>query len=106
MSDVVDRVLEALNAHDLEAFVACYGPDATIEDGHDRVGARGHDELRARYAPAFENFPDLRVERLSRTQVGPFVVQEERVTGRGEPARHVAVYLVEDDLIVRERLLS
>jgi hypothetical protein len=105
VSDAVDRVLEALNAHDLAAFVACYAPDATVENGHDKVVARGHDELRARYGPMFEESPDVRVEALSRTDVGEFVVQEERVTGRGEPQRHVAVYLVQNDVIARERLL-
>lgn len=103
---VVDRVLEALNAHDLEAFVACYGREATIENGHDEIVARGHAELRGRYGPMLESFPDLRVEWVSRTEVGEFVVQEELVVGRGAPERHVAVYLVREDLIVRERLIG
>jgi hypothetical protein len=106
MSDVVERVLVALNAHDLDAFVACYADGATIENGYDEVFARGHDELRARYGPMFEQLPDVRIESLSRTEVGTFVVQEEVVTGRGDPQRHVAVYLVEDDRIVRERLIG
>ncbi|MDX6475889.1 MAG: hypothetical protein QOH95_1400 [Gaiellaceae bacterium] len=69
MSDVTDRVLVALTAHDLEAFVACYSEDATIEDGYDRVAARGHDELRARFGPQFvdqpgaESRPDLAHDR-------------------------------------------
>src|SRR5205807_1271322 len=75
MRDVVDRVLDALNAHDVEAFVACYAEDATIENGYDEVGARGHDGLRERYGPMFEKFPDIRVTALSRTDAGPFVVQ-------------------------------
>jgi hypothetical protein len=103
---VVDRMLEALNGHDLEAFAACYAPHATIEDGYDRVVARGHAGLRARYGPMFDSLRDLQVQAVSRTQVGEFVVQEERVTGRGEPERHVAVYLVRDDVIVRERLVG
>jgi hypothetical protein len=102
---VVDRVLDALNAKDLDAFVACYAPDATIEDGDDRVFARGHEELRERYGPMFEQHPELRVERGRRTSVGAFVVQEETVSGRGDGERHVAVYKVDGDLIVRERLL-
>jgi hypothetical protein len=106
MSDVIDRVLVALNAQDLEAFVACYADDATIEDGYDRVAARGHDELRARFGPQFTDYPELRVESLSRTIVGEFVVQEEEVTGRGDHRRHVAVYLVENGLIKRERLFA
>ena len=106
MTDVVDRVLAALNAHDLEAFVACYAEDATIEDGHDNVFARGRDELRERYAPLFEKFPDVRVEPGWRTTAGDFVVEEETVTGRGEPQRHVAVYLIRDGAIARERLVG
>jgi hypothetical protein len=106
LSDVVDRVLVALNDHDVDAFVACYAEDATIENGHDKVFVRGHDELRARYGPMFEQLPDVRVEAITRSDVGEFVVQEEVVTGRGEPQRHVAVYLVRDDLIARERLIG
>jgi len=103
---VVDRVLEALNAQDVDAFVGCYGPDATIEDGYDRVGARGHDELRTRYGAMFAKYPGVRVEPGWRTEVGNFIVQEETVTGRSGHERHVAVYQIEDDLIVRERLIA
>ena len=106
MSDVVARVVDALNAHDVERFVECYTEDATIENGHDKVAARGHDELRERYAPMFERFPDIRVTSLQRFEAGPFVVQHEEVTGRGEPERHIAVYLLHDDRIARERLLG
>ena len=103
---VVDRLLVALNAKDLEAFVACYRPDATIENGYDRVSARGHEELRARFGPMFAAFPEIHVEPGWRTEVGDFVVQEETVTGRSEHERHVAVYQIENDLIVRERLIA
>ena len=103
---VVDHVVEALNAHDIEAMIACYAPDATIEDGYDVVGVRGHDEMRERYAVMFERFPELAVEALSRTEVGEFVVQEEVVTGRGDHQRHVAVYLIRGGAIARERLVA
>ncbi len=105
MSDVIDSVLDALNSRDLEAFVSCYAPDATIEDGYDSVFVRGHGELRARYGLMFEELPDLKVEAISRAAAGSFVVQEERLTGRGEPEQHVAVYLVQHGVIARERLL-
>jgi len=106
VSEVVDRVLDALNAHDLERFVACYAEDATIEDGYDRVMAAGHAELRERYGPMFEQFSEVRVTALQRFAAGPFVVQHEKVTGRGEDEQHVAVYLVRDGRIARERLLA
>jgi hypothetical protein len=106
VSDAPERVIAALNAQDLDAFVACYTPDATIEDGYDEVRVRGHDELRALYARMFEQFPDLRVEASWRTEVGEFVVQAETVSGRPGHAHHVAVYLLQDDLIARERLIA
>ncbi len=106
MSDVVDRVVAALNAGDVEAFVACYAPDATIEDGYDRVAARGHEELRERYGRMFEQHPGIRVEPGRRTHAGDFVVQEESVTGRAGHEFHVAVYLLRDGLIARERLFA
>lgn len=106
MNDPVQSVLAALNAGDLDAFVACYLPDATIEDGSDQVVVRGHDELHRRYGAMLARFPGIRVEALSRAVVGAYVVQEERVTGRSDEAeRHVAVYTLRDGLIARERLL-
>ena len=105
--NVVEQVIEALNAHDIDAMIACYAPDATIEDGYDHVGVPGHDEMRERYAVMFERFPELRVEPQStRIDVGEFVVQEEIVTGRGDHQRHVAVYLIRDGVIARERLVA
>jgi hypothetical protein len=103
---VVDRVLEALNAGDIDAFVECYGPDATIENGYGRIAARGHEELRTMYGAMFEAYPGIRLEPGWRTQVGDFVVQEESVTGRRGHEQHVAVYQVENDVIVRERLFA
>ena len=106
MSTVIDRLLSAHNRRDLEAFVACYGLEATIEDGNDRVLAHGHLELRNRYGPMFDTHPTLHIEQLGRWEVGPFVVQDERVIGRTpEPEHHIAVYQLEGELIVRERLL-
>jgi len=105
VSDVVSRVVDALNAHDVDAFIACYAAHATIEDGFDDVLARGHAGLRARYAPMLADFPDARWTVLARIDVGTFVVQHEEVTGRGDTATHACVYLVRDGLIERERIL-
>ena len=106
MSEVVDRAVAALNARDVDAFVACYASDATIENGYDRVSASGHPELRALYGAMFAKYPELRVEPGWRTELGEFVVQEESVAGRGGHERHVAVYLIADGLIARERIIA
>jgi hypothetical protein len=106
VSDVVDRVVAALNDHDLDSFVECYAPDATIGDGRDQIRATGHGEFRALYGTMFQRYPRLRVEPGWRTAVGEFVVQEETVTGRGGHERHVAIYLVVDSVIARERIIA
>jgi hypothetical protein len=105
MTDVVDRIVAALNAHDLEAFVACYAEDATMEDGHDNVLARGRAAIRERLEKMFAEFPELHFETLSRIHSGPFVVQHERTTGRGDPEEHVCIFLIEDGHARRERIL-
>jgi hypothetical protein len=105
VSDVVDRVVEALNAHDLDAFVGCYAEQATIEDGYDGVLASGHAGIRARYGPLLAEHPDARWTVLARIDSGEFVVQHEEVTGRGETSRHVCVYQVRDQRVARERIL-
>ena len=39
MPDILDRYFEAQNAHDIDAMVACFAPDAAVRDeGHDIVG--------------------------------------------------------------------
>jgi len=106
MNTAIDRALAALNAHDVDALVACYAPLATIEDGDDGQLASGQLEIRNRYGPMFKNYPAIHVEPLGEFKAGSFVVQAERVTGRGaEPEQHIAIYKLENELITRERLL-
>lgn len=106
MDSTVDRVLVALNAHDLDAFVGCYDAHATIEDGNDLVLARGHNEIGVRYGTMFETFPMLHVESVDRWEVGPYVLQKEVVTGRiAGSEHHIAIYQLKNGRIVRERLL-
>ncbi len=108
MADVIDAVVQALSARDLESFVACYAVDARIEDAEGTPLATGHREIRLRYEEMFRRFPNLRVGALARLAVGTYVVQEEEVLGRAaQPERHIAIYrLTEDGLIGRERLLK
>jgi hypothetical protein len=39
LPDILDRYFQAQNAHDIEAIVACFAPDAAVRDeGRDIVG--------------------------------------------------------------------
>jgi hypothetical protein len=105
--DAVERQVEAYNAGDVEAFVACYADDAVIEDADGQVEMSGRAEMRKAYGDLFERNPDLRGEIVSRIRVGAYVVDEERITGySGGDLHAVAIYRLDDEgLIDRVRLL-
>lgn len=99
---LVQRQLEAYNARDIEALLACYAPDAEHHQLHGGLLARGHEQLRPRFQTRFAE-PDLHAELLGRTLIGALVVDHERVTrnfpeGRGT-VEMLCVYEVESGLI-------
>jgi ketosteroid isomerase-like protein len=61
--EVLRRVLEAFNAHDLDAIMAHFAEDCVFESprGFDRWGSRfvGKDEVRRGLAARFEGIPDV-----------------------------------------------
>jgi ketosteroid isomerase-like protein len=66
---VVERLLEAVNAHDLEAMVACFADDYVNETpAHPQRGFRGNQKVRHNWTQIFAGVPDLRA-RLPRTTV-------------------------------------
>ena len=108
-SQLAQRQLEAYNAHDLEAFAACYHPQVEVRDfPAGTLRLEGIAAFRERYAEVLAR-PGLRAEVLQRIAQGSFVIDEERVVGLREgvvPA--VAIYEVAEGLIrrvwfVRER---
>ena len=108
VTDAVERQVDAYNAHDLDAFVACYAEGVVIEDAAGRVLMSGRDAMRDRYGRLFGSLPDLRAEIPSRIRVGSYVVDEERVSGRPEGDMHaVVIYRLDGDgLIDRVRFLQ
>jgi hypothetical protein len=98
----VDRQLEAYNAHDIDAFVACYSPEVVVVDGAGNRLMSGGSEMREEYAPFFAANPGLRGEIVHRIEVGDWVIDEERIHGwQDAPVRAVAAYRVAGDLIDR-----
>jgi len=106
VSEVVDRIVDAFNRRDLDAFAAGYADAVVIEDARGEVLVRGAAALRERYGTMFADCPGLRCEVLSRVAVGEYVVDEERVRGRSpEPERLVVVYHVAGDVVDHERIV-
>lgn len=104
--DPTERQLVAYNAHDADAFAACFAEGVVSEDA---IGTRlvsGRDALREGYRKMFAKYPELRAEIVSRMRVGDFVLHEESITGRDENPEHVvAIYRVRAGLIDHVRFL-
>ena len=66
---VLQRLLTALNAHDLDALVACFADDYVNETpAHPQRGFRGSGQVRTNWTQLFAGVPDLRAL-VSRTAV-------------------------------------
>lgn len=102
-ADVAQRQLDAYNAHDLDAFVACYADDIRIfRMPSTEPVLRGIDAFREHYARHRFNLPTLHAEVLQRIAMGNTVVDHERVSGLGEhPVEVIVVYEVEGGLVRR-----
>jgi hypothetical protein len=85
---VVERLVAAINAHDLEAMVACFADDYVNEwPAHPQRGFRGNQQVRSNWSQIFAGVPDLRA-RLPRMVVdGDTVWTEWDLSGtRGDGA--------------------
>ena len=66
---VVERLLAAINAHDLEAMVACFADDYVNEwPAHPQRGFQGRAQVRQNWSQIFAGVPNLQA-RLPRMAV-------------------------------------
>jgi hypothetical protein len=100
---VVERLLEAINAHDLEAMVACFADDYVNEwPAHPQRGFRGSAQVRKNWSQIFAGVPDLRA-RLPRMVVDGDTVWTEwdmagtRRDGAAFLMRGVSIFGVAED---------
>jgi hypothetical protein len=103
--DVVQRQVDAFNAHDLEAFLATYAEDA-VASGGDGMGEAitGRAALRAHYARRLAQ-PGLRATIEQRVRLGPWVVDFEIVENDEGSTPALAVYEVDGDEIRRSTIV-
>jgi ketosteroid isomerase-like protein len=63
---LVARLHAAMNAHDIEAFVACFADDYdSTQPAHPDRAFRGSDQVRANWSAIFTGVPDFRAEIIS-----------------------------------------
>jgi len=101
---VVQRQLDAYNAHDLAALMATYADNAEQFEHPSRLLASGVAEIRGRFLTRFEE-PNLHAHLLNRIVCGNLVIDQEKVTRTfPEGPGHldlVAIYEVLDGKITR-----
>ena len=76
---VVQRQLEAYNAHDLDGLLATYAADAQQFEHPSTLLASGLAQLRERFAIRFQE-PNLHAALIKRIVMGDLVIDHERVS--------------------------
>ncbi|WP_199535786.1 nuclear transport factor 2 family protein [Dyella psychrodurans] len=103
-AQVVQAQVDAYNAHDIDAFAACYAENVTITNlsGEHKV-IKGVQALKSAYAFLAKVPKEFHVEIVQRVVTGPTVVDKERVVGlpagKGRPDA-MAVYEVRNGKIL------
>jgi len=99
---IVQRQLDAYNAHDLDAWLATYAEHARQFEYPDQLLAQGHAALRERMRQRFAD-PALRARLVQRAVMGTMVIDQELVTrsvqGGLAQMELVAIYEVHDGRI-------
>jgi uncharacterized protein (TIGR02246 family) len=103
---VVQEFIDAFNARDVDRVADCFSADAVMQGEPGTVFAQGREAIRAHFSGFLPQSPDLYSEIRARIHVGPWVVQEEHVTGLvvGEPVPQFSIpsaYRVVDGKIVK-----
>lgn len=100
--DIVQQQINTYNAHNVDAFLATYSPQIEIyRDGN--LAFSGHDAMRKRYQPYFEDNPKLHCEITDRKVDGQFITDHEKITGLADGGSKTATakYEVQGEVIKR-----
>jgi hypothetical protein len=111
MGEVTNRLLAALNAHDLDAFVACFASDYRSEQpAHPGRAFEGSQKVRENWTSVFAGIPDLHARLLSSAitddgvEIGEWQWQGTHTDGSPFAMSGVTVMGVEGDEIAWGRL--
>jgi ketosteroid isomerase-like protein len=106
---VVDRLVAATNAHDIEALVGCFAPEYVNETpAHPQRGFGGRDQVRRNWTSIFAGVPDITADVVS-SAVDEDVAWTEwamsgtRLDGAPHAMAGVIIFGVRDDHIVSAR---
>lgn len=110
MAEVIDRLVSALNAHDIDAASALIHPQYhSAQPAHPGRAFTGRAQMRANWTAMLAGIPDFHADVLRSIDDGPITWSEWRWFGTrtdGQPfeVRGVTLFEIADDLIVSGRL--
>ncbi|RSK43511.1 nuclear transport factor 2 family protein [Hymenobacter perfusus] len=106
-TQLVQRQLEAYNAHDVTRFAATYAENAEVLQFPAKVQLTGRTKLQEVYGRMFSATPALHCELVHRTVLGNRILDHERITGlpNGKVLEAVVIYEVENGLIRRATVI-
>jgi ketosteroid isomerase-like protein len=108
-SEVIDRLVAATNAHDLDRLVDCFAPSyVNVTPAHPARGFTGPEQVRRNWTTIFAAVPDIRTAVVASLAGDGEVWTEWEMNGtRRDGAPHtmagVIIFGVEDDRIVSAR---
>ena len=106
---MLERLLAAINAHDLEAMVSCFAEDYTNETPvHPPRGFRGQEQVRTNWSQIFAAVPNIQARTVRSTVDGDTLWTEWDIAGdRADGARFlmrgVVIFGVAGDTIASAR---
>jgi ketosteroid isomerase-like protein len=106
---VIDRLVAATNAHDLDALINCFAPDYLNETpAHPARGFGGRDQVRRNWTAIFAAVPDITARVIDTSVTGNCVWTEWEMSGTrrdGKPhaMAGVIIFGVADEQIVSAR---
>jgi ketosteroid isomerase-like protein len=107
---IIIGLRDAMNAHDIEAFVRTFAADYdSVQPAHPDRAFRGREQVRANWAAVFAAVPDFCAELVRLDAVGQTIWSEWRWTGTQTDGglldmAGVIVFGVRDDVVAWARL--
>ena len=110
MAEVMNRLVSAVNGHDLEASAGLFDADyRSSQPAHPGRSFTGREQMRANWAAMFAGIPDFRAELLRSVDDGQTTWSEwhwsgTRTDGQAFEMRGVTLFEIADEVIVAGRL--
>ena len=109
-ADVVERLHDAMNRHDLEAFLDCFDPEYRSQQPvHPARGFGGREQVEKNWSALFDGIPDFHAELLATATEGDTLWSEWHWSGTRASEgplniRGVTLFAIKNGRIVSGRL--